>query len=54
MRDLWNCGCRVQGQADGRVLDNMIEFDEVVRACVLMRTVVNTDSDHDPLEQLVN
>jgi hypothetical protein len=41
-----------QGQASDRVLDELIEFDEVVRACNLMRSAARGDPDADHLEQL--
>ena len=41
-----------QGQASDRVLEEQIEFDEVVRACNLMRTAAHADDDADPLDQL--
>ena len=40
------------GQASDRVLEEQIEFAEVVRACNLMRTAAHADDDADPLDQL--
>jgi hypothetical protein len=41
-----------QGQASDRVLDELIEFDEVVRACNLMRSAAYADEDELHLDQL--